>query len=365
MSTSNEVGIGGAIRGAVAQAIGKIHGRAHRLARNVARVVAHVMPRVMAHVVAPALALGILATGPVFAQAYPTKPIRIIVPYPVGGTTDLVARSVAPLLSESLGQPVVIENKSGAGGTIGEAEVARAAPDGYTLALVFDNHGVNHHLYKRLPYDPFKAFDAVSLMVQSPHLLAAPASFPASNLKELIDYAKANNGKVVYGSTGTGSSNHLAPVLLARRGGFEAVHVPYKGGGPLLNDLLGGQVGFAFGSLPFLAPQVKSGKLKAIAVAGRARSPQFPDVPTVAETFPGFEAQSWIGLLAPAGTPRAVIDRLSAELARLLKRPEMNERLVGQGFIVVGSSPEQFDAYIRAESDKWGKLIREMNITLE
>jgi tripartite-type tricarboxylate transporter receptor subunit TctC len=299
------------------------------------------------------------------AQTYPAKPVRLIVPYPAGGTTDIVARAVAPPLAESLGQPVIVENKAGAGGTIGTAEAARAAPDGYTLLGVFDNHSVNQYLYKNIPYDPLKAFEPVSLMVQSPLLLVGAPNFAPANVRELIDYGRANPGKLNYGSTGTGNSSHLASLALAQREGFDAVHVPYKGGGPLVNDLLGGQVNFAFASMPLFVQHVKGGKLKALGVAGRERAPQLPQVPTVAETLPGFEAQSWVGMLAPAGTPQPIVARLARDLRTTLHRPDLKERLLGQGFIVVGSTPAEFGVYIRAESDKWGKVIRDLNVTLE
>ena len=305
------------------------------------------------------------APAAALAQTFPSKPVRVVVPYPAGGTTDLVARIVTPVLAESLGQPVLVENKAGAGGTIGTAEAARAAPDGHTVLVVFDNHAVNHHLYKNLPYDPLKAFEPVSLMVQSPLLLVGATSFPPANVAELVEYAKANRGKVAFGSTGTGNSGHLAALLLAQRGGYEALHVPYKGGAPLINDLLGGQVGFAFISMPLVAPQVRGGKLKALGLAGRERAPQLPQVPTVADTLAGFEAQSWVGMLVPAGTPQPVVARLASETAKALARPDLRERLAGQGFIVVGSTPADFGTYIRAESDKWGKVIRDLNVTLE
>ena len=319
----------------------------------------------MKTVIAIGVAASLAAASATFGQTYPAKPVRVVVPYPAGGTTDLVARIVTPVLAESLGQPVLVENKAGAGGTIGTGEVARATPDGHTVLVVFDNHAVNHHLYKHLPYDPLKAFEPVSLMVQSPLLLVGATSFPPSNVGELVAYAKANRGKVAFGSTGTGNSGHLAALLLAQRGGYEALHVPYKGGAPLINDLLGGQVGFAFISMPLVASQVRGGKLKAIGLAGRDRAPQLPQVPTVADTLPGFEAQSWVGMLVPAGTPEPVIARLAAETTKALARPDLRERLAGQGFIVVGSSPGDFGTYIRAESDKWGKVIRELNVTLE
>jgi tripartite-type tricarboxylate transporter receptor subunit TctC len=307
----------------------------------------------------------LMLTPAAFAQTYPSKPVRLIVPFPAGGTTDIVTRALAPVLGESLGQPVIVDNKAGAGGTIGTAEAARATPDGHTLLVVFDNHGVNHHLYKSLPYDPFKAFAPVSLMVQSPLLLVGAPNFAPSNVRELVDYGKKNRGKLNYGSTGTGNSSHLASLLLIQREGIEAVHVPYKGGGPLVNDLLGGQVNFAFASLPLFVQHVKSGKLKALGVAGRNRAPQLPDVSTVAETLPGYEAQSWIGMLAPTGTPQPIVTRLARDVSKALERPDLKERLLGQGFIVVAGTPEQFGTYIRSESEKWGKIIRDLNVTLE
>ena len=231
--------------------------------------------------------------------------------------------------------------------------------------MAFDNHGVNHYLFKNLPYDPIKAFAPVSLMVQSPLLLVGALNFAPANVRELVDYGKANPDKLNYGSTGTGNSSHLASLALAQREGFQAVHVPYKGGGPLVNDLLGGQVNFAFASMPLFVQHVKGGKLKALGVAGRERAPQLPQVPTVAETLPGFEAQSWVAMFAPAGTPQPVLARLARDVRTALQRPDLKERLLGQGFIVVGSAPEELGAYVRAESDKWGKVIRDLNVTLE
>jgi len=319
------------------------------------------MHRIAAACLAAAVAIGPAA----LAQSYPSKPVRLVVPFPAGGTTDIVTRAMAPVLAESLGQPVIVENKPGAGGTIGTAEAARAVPDGYTLLVVFDNHAVNHYLYKNLPYDPFKAFEPVSLMVQSPLLLVGAMRFPPRSVEELVDYGRANRGRLNYGSTGTGNSSHLASLLLVQRGGIEAVHVPYKGGGPLVNDLLGGQVDFAFASLPLFVQYVKGGKLRALGVAGRERVPQLPDVPTVAEALPGFEAQSWVGMLAPANTPQPVVARLAREVGIALGQTELKARLLAQGFVVVASTPEQFGAYLRAESDKWGRVIRDLNVTLE
>jgi tripartite-type tricarboxylate transporter receptor subunit TctC len=298
------------------------------------------------------------------AQAYPAKPVRIVVPFPPGGTTDLVARMVQPKFAEFLGQPVLIENKGGAGGSIGAAEVARSAPDGYTLLMVFDTHAVNHHLFKAAP-DPFKTLEHISLMVTSPSTLVAGTSFAPSNLREIVARAKADPGKVTYGSVGSGSSNHLGALLLEQAAGIRMTHVPYKGGAPLVQAMLGNQVDIAFVSTPLILPHIKSGKVKGIAVGGRNRMAQLPDVPTLAETFPGFELVSWFGILAPAGTPRDAVTRVHREITRALTVPEVNQRLVEGGFEVVGSTPDEFLKFVRGESDKLGKVIRDNAVAVE
>ena len=298
------------------------------------------------------------------AQSYPAKPVRVVVPFPAGGTTDLVARMVQAKFAEFLGQPVIIENKGGAGGSIGATEVARAAPDGYTLLMVFDTHGVNHHLYKQAP-DPFKTLEHISLMVTSPSTLVAGTAFAPSNLREVMARAKADPGKVTYGSVGAGSSNHLGALLLEQAGGVKMTHVPYKGGGPLVQAMLGNQVDIAFISTPLILPHIRSGKVKPIAVGGAKRMAQLPDVPTVSETFPGLELVSWFGILAPAGTPKEVTARVHREITRALAVPEVNQRLVDAGFEVVGSSPEAFLAFVRGESDKLGKVIRDNNVAVD
>jgi tripartite-type tricarboxylate transporter receptor subunit TctC len=300
----------------------------------------------------------------VLAQGYPAKPVRIVVPFPAGGTTDLVARMVQPKFAEFLGQSVIIENKGGAGGSIGAAEVAKSAPDGYTLLMVFDTHGVNHHLYKQAP-DPFKTLEHISLMVTSPSTLVAGTAFAPSNLREVIARAKAEPGKVTYGSVGAGSSNHLGALLLEQAGGVKMTHVPYKGGGPLVQAMLGNQVDIAFVSTPLILPHIKSGKVKPIAVGGAKRMAQLPDVQTVSETFPGLELVSWFGILAPIGTPKEVTARVHRDIIRALAVPEINQRLVEGGFDVVGSSPEEFTRFVRGESDKLGKLIRDNNIAVD
>jgi tripartite-type tricarboxylate transporter receptor subunit TctC len=293
------------------------------------------------------------------------KPIRVIVPWPAGGTVDGVARVLGPKLSEGLGRPVVVENKAGAGGSIGEAEAARAPGDGATLLFVFDTHAVNHLLYKNLGYDPFRSFEHVSLLVTSPQALVGATNFAPSSVSELVAYAKANPGKVTYATVGAGSSNHLNALLLSGRTGIEMTHVPYKGGAPMMIDLVGGQVNLMFVSAPQAIPQVKAGRIKALAIGSASRIPQLPDTPTVAETLPGFSAQSWVGMLVPAGTPKDTVARYNAETKKALADPEVRGKLGGQGFDVVGSGPGEFLAFARAESDKWAKVIRDYNIRVE
>jgi tripartite-type tricarboxylate transporter receptor subunit TctC len=309
--------------------------------------------------------LAALLVVPLAAIAQAGKPIRVIVPWPAGGTVDGVARVLGPKLSEGLGRPVVVENKAGAGGSIGEAEAARASADGSTVLFVFDTHAVNHLLYKNLGYDPFKSFEHVSLLVTSPQALVGANNFAPSSVAELVAYAKANPGKVTYATVGAGSSNHLNALLLSGRTGIEMTHVPYKGGAPMMIDLVGGQVNVMFVSAPQAIPQVKAGRIKALAIGSAKRIAQLPDTPTVAETLPGFGAQSWVGMLVPAGTPKGTVARYNAEAKKALADPGVSGKLAGQGFDVVGSSPEEFLAFARAESDKWAKVIRDYNIRVE
>ncbi len=307
------------------------------------------------------LALACVA-GAALAQ---NKPIRVIVPWPAGGTVDGIARVIGPSLSSGLGRPLVVENKAGAGGSIGQAEASKAPADGHTLLLVFDTHAVNHLLYKNLGYDPFKSFEHVSLLVTSPQVLAGATNFAPNSVPELVTFAKANPGKVTYATVGAGSSNHLNALLLSNRTGIEMIHVPYKGGAPMMIDLVGGQVNMMFVSAPQAIPQVKAGRIKALAIGSARRIPQLPDTPTVAETLPGFAAQSWVGMLVPAGTPREIVARLNAEARKALADPEVRGQLAAQGFDVVGSAPEEFLAFARAESQKWAKVIRDYNIRVE
>jgi len=319
----------------------------------------------MNRIAAGLLALGMsLPMAAALAQT-PGKPIRVIVPWPAGGTVDGVARVIGPSFSSGLGRTLIVENKAGAGGSIGQAEAAKAPADGNTVLLVFDTHAVNHLLYKNLGYDPFKSFEHVSLLVTSPQVLAGATNFAPSTVAELVAHAKSNPGKVTYATVGAGSSNHLNALLLANRTGIEMTHVPYKGGAPMMIDLVGGQVNVMFVSAPQAIPQAKAGRMKALAIGSSRRIPQLPDTPTVAETLPGFAAQSWVGMLVPAGTPKEIVGRLHAEAAKTLAGPEVRGKLAGQGFEVVGSTPEEFLAFARAESEKWAKVIRDYQIRVE
>jgi tripartite-type tricarboxylate transporter receptor subunit TctC len=299
-----------------------------------------------------------------FGQSYPAKPVRIIVPFPVGGTTDLVARMVQAKFQEFLGAQVIIDNKGGAGGSIGANEAARAAPDGYTFLMVFDTHATNHHIYKDA-LDPFKNLEHLMLMVSSPSTLVAVPNFPPSNLKELVAAAKKDPGKVTYASVGSASSNHLGILQLEQAAGIKMTHIPYKGGGPLIQALLGQQVDIAFVSTPLILPHLKSGKVKGIATGGAKRLAQMPDIPTLSETFPGMEMISWFGLLAPVGVPKDITTRVRRDMARAMEVPEVRQRLTDAGFDIVASSPEEFLKFVQGESDKLGKLIRDNGIKVE
>jgi len=310
--------------------------------------------------------LAALLLSPCFAlaQGYPAKPVRLIVPFPPGGTTDLIARIVQPKFQEFLGQSLLIENRSGAGGSVGAAEAAKAAPDGYTLLMVFDTHAVNHHIFKMAP-DPFKSLEHISLMVTSPSALVAVTSYPPNNLPEIVAHAKANPGMVTYSTPGSGSSNHLAALLFEQFAGIRMTHVAYKGGGPMIQALLGQQVNITFLSMPLILPHIKSGRVKAIAVGGRSRAAQLPNVPTLGETYPGFTQISWFGILGPAGLPKEVSMRIHRDMTRTLRTPEVEQRLTDQGFDIVASSPDEFRNHVQGESDKLGALIRENKIVAE
>ena len=307
-----------------------------------------------------------LLLAPLFAlaQSYPAKPVRIIVPFPAGGTTDLVARMVQPKFQEFLGVQTIIENKGGAGGSIGSNEAARSAPDGYTFLMVFDTHATNHHIYKDA-LDPFKNLEHLMLLVTSPSTLVAVPNFAPGNLKDLIASAKREPDKVTYASVGSASSNHLGILQLEQAAGIKMTHIPYKGGGPLIQALLGQQVDISFVSTPLILPHLKSGKVKGIATGGNKRLTQMPEIPTLAETFPGMQMVSWFGLLAPIGVPKDITARVRRDLARAMEDPTIRQRLTDAGFDIVASSPEEFLKFVQGESDKLGKLIRDNGIKVE
>jgi len=309
------------------------------------------------------LVIALCLCASALAQDYPTKPLRLIAPFAPGGPTDLFARLMGAKLGERLGQPVLVENRPGSGGSVGAEVAAKAAPDGYTLILVSSSFAVNATLYPKLPYDTLKDFAPVTLLASAPFVLVAHTSVPADSVRELIALAKAKPGALNYGSGGSGSGPHIVAELFKSQASVDIVHIPYKGTGPLIAALVAGDVQLAFGNMFALVPQVKSGRLKAIAVTGRERSSALPEVPTVGESgLPGFEAVGVHGLLAPAGTPKRVIDRLNAECVAILRSPEMRAQLASDGADAVGNTPEQYTGQIAAEMHKWSKLIVERGI---
>lgn len=301
------------------------------------------------------------------AQTWPTKqPIKFIVVYPPGGASDVTARLIATKLSESIGQSVNVENKPGANGIIATEFVAKSAPDGYTLLMAnLGPNAINPVIYKKLPYDAIKDFSAITLTTIVPQFIVVSPSLPIYSVNDLISYAKANPGKVTFASAGNGASNHLSGELFNAMAGIKMQHIPYKGDAPGLVDVMAGQVNVALPTAIAAAPHVRSGKLRALAVTSTKRLPSFPDVPTVAETLPGFEAVSWGGVMVPAGTPQPIINRLNTEILNILKMPDIAEKLNGLGAEIVGSSPQQFDAYVKSEIAKWGKVARDNQVTLD
>ncbi len=315
------------------------------------------------HAVALLCAAPLLAIG----QSYPTKPIRFIVPFPAGGAGDLVIRALAQKMSENWGQAVVLDNRSGASGALGLQIAARAAPDGHTLALgTASTHSINPALHRDLPYDPIKDFTPIASLIVIPNVLVAHPSVPARSLQELIQLARAKPGQLSYASNGTGTSSHMAGELLKRAAGIQLLHVPYKGAGIAVNDVLGGHVQLLFGAVATSLPHVQAGKLRALAVTGAQRSSVAPNVPTVAESgFPGFEVVQWFGAFAPAGTPRHIVVKLNAELNRAMRLPDVQEGFARQGFETRPATPEQFAAYVKSELEKWSRVIKEAGIRAE
>jgi len=295
--------------------------------------------------------------------AYPSKPVRIVVGYSAGGPTDLVARLLATQLQTATGQPFVVDNKPGAGSNLATDMVAAAAPDGYTLLLAAAPITMNAFLYKNLKWDVQKSLDPVSMVMSAPSILAVNPKVPAQNLQELISLARKKPGELTFGSTGMGGSQHMAGEVFKQRAGIDIVHVPYKGAAPALQDLIAGHVTMAFMTSLSAVPYVKDGKVRALAVASKARIPQLPDLPTVSEAgLPGFEADSWNGLFAPRGTPPEVINRLHTEVARIAASPDFKEKLQAQGAVVVGNSPAEFHAFIKQEVEQWAKVFQTVNV---
>ena len=313
------------------------------------------------------LAVPALTAATAMAQQYPSKPIVLVVPFAPGGTSELISRLVAQKLTERLGQQVVVENRPGAAGNIAMEQVARAAPDGYMLILGhIGTLAVNPAMFPKLPYDAIKDFAPVSLIAAVPNIVTVNPAVPAKTLKEFLDLARAKPGSINYGSAGNGSAGHLAMEYLKRIAKTDMVHVPYKGTGPMLTDLLAGQTQATFtGSSP-LIPHIKSGKLRALAVGSAVRIPSLPEVPTVAESgFAGFETAQWYGIIAPAKTPPAIIQKLSVEIAQVMKQPDVIGRLSGDGTVMIGSTPSEFAAYISKEMKRWGEVVHDANIKAE
>jgi tripartite-type tricarboxylate transporter receptor subunit TctC len=302
------------------------------------------------------VALATLAQG----QAWPSKPIKWVVPFAPGGTTDILARTVGEKLTVSLGQPVIIENKPGAGGGLGAEFTAKAAPDGYTImGGTISTHAINASLYKSLPYDPVKDFVAITLIARVPNMLVINPAVPAKDVKELIALLKANPNKYSFASSGNGTSQHLSGELFKAMSGTEMQHIPYKGSPPALQDVMGGQVTMTFDNITTAWPLAKAGKLRALAVTTAKRSSVAPDVPTLAESgLPGFEVGSWQGVFAPAGTPPEIVKRLNAEIVKALNLPDVREKLGGLGAEIVADSPEEFSALVKAEVVKWADVVK-------
>lgn len=314
-----------------------------------------------------AFALLAVVALPVPAQTYPSKPLRLIAPAPPGSPVDVRARWVAEKLAPAVGQPVIVENKAGAGGNIGTEAAAKSAPDGYTLVIVHQGTmALNPHIYARIGYDPLADLAPVTRLIEAVLMLAVHPQLPARSLADLLRLAREQPGKLSYGSSGIGTPPHMAAELLRHMASIDVQHVPYKGATPALTDLLAGRVAFTIDSFTMQLPQVKAGKLRALAVTGAQRQAATPEIPTFAESgLAGYEYSSWMGVAAPAGTPKEIIARLNAELVRQLRTPEAREWFAAQGAEVIGDTPEEFAARIRAEHARWAKVVREAGIKAE
>lgn len=312
------------------------------------------------------LVLVLLAPLQALAQAWPDRPVKLVVPYPPGGPTDIVARVVAERLQAQTGQPFVVENKAGAGGNLGAEHVARAPADGYTVLVATTAHAINKSMFKNLNYDVQRDFTAVSLLTRGPLVLVVHPSFPAKTVQELVAHAKANPKSVNFASSGNGQSTHLAAELFSTMSGAPMMHVPYKGSAPALNDLIAGQVPVMFDTMLSAMQHVKSGRLRALGITGSERSAAAPDVPTIAEQgVPGYQAYAWNGLLVPAGTPAAVVNRLNQEMKKALAEPAVQERFAGQGFAASWTAPADAAKFVTAEVQKWAGTVQKAGAKVE
>jgi tripartite-type tricarboxylate transporter receptor subunit TctC len=311
-----------------------------------------------------AIAAAVVALG-AQAQGYPSRPVKIVVPFAPGGFTDVVARILQTQLSGALGQPIVIENKPGAGSTIGTAEVANAKPDGYTLAMVSTTHVITPSIYKKMPYDALKDFTPVMKLAEGPYVLVVHPSLPARTVKELVDLAKAEPGKIDYASSGNGSSQHLVGALFGQMAGVNLNHVPYKGSGQAMQDLVGGQVKVSFVGAPNAVPYLNAGKLRALGVTTKKRSADLPEIPSIDEAgVPGYDATLWLGLLAPPGTPADIVAKVRDGVTRALSSPDAKKLVNSAGVDVALSTPEEFAALMKSELERWGKVVRETGATV-
>ena len=299
------------------------------------------------------------------AQSYPSRPIRIVVPFGPGGFTDVAARIIQKELAPAIGQPIVIENKPGAGSTIGTSEIAKAAPDGYNLVMISTTHVISPHLYKQMPYDPIKDFTPVMKLAEGPYVLIVHPSLPVRSVADLIALAKARPNTIDYASSGNGSAQHLVGALFVTMAGAPLSHVPYKGSSGAMNDVLGGIVKVSFVGVPNALPNLNSGKIKALAVSTRKRYDDLPDVPTLDEAgVKGYDATIWLGLLAPPGTPREIVDKLNTSITKILSTPEAKKLMASAGVDVATSSPEDFHKLMQSELDRWGKVVKETGATV-
>lgn len=311
-------------------------------------------------------ALAMALAGSAAAQPYPGKPVKIVVPFAVGGIADTFARVIGQKLTDAWGQPVVVENKGGAGGNIGADLVAKSPPDGYTLVMGnIGTHAVNPYLVKNMPFDPFTDFVPIAHVLDAEGLLVVHPSVNAKTVADIVILAKSEPGKLSYASAGIGTTSHLAGELFKSMAKVDVVHVPYKGNAPAITDLLGGQTQMIFATMPTVLPQVKAGRLRAVAVIGTERAPALPEIPTVGETLPGFAVSNWIGLFAPAGTPPEIVIRLNAEVQKVMQQPDVQKRLETEGARFIPTTPESFAAFQKSEAAKWSKAIREAGIKPE